>query len=168
MEKLLVTTIFSISHNVFRKILSKSRKKVVLCGEKLKRKSMYIYRSFNGYNDELMLGAAILYEATGDIVYRIQAENLFPASEKSAWALSWDDKNVLAHVCKCESLLILLLISVFKSFKLQTEIGRNISLFVVTFLMSFIYPPFCESMAILVENFYDLPSTYLRQNIGGY
>jgi len=55
------------------------------------------YRS-SGYNDELMLGAVILYEATGDVSYKTRAQSLFPSSVKSAWALSWDDKNVLAQL----------------------------------------------------------------------
>lgn len=59
------------------------------------------YRSFSGYNDELVWGAIWLYRATGDIAYLQKAENYYDnlSSEPQStiksfkWGLAWDDKS---------------------------------------------------------------------------
>ncbi|GAA0890459.1 glycoside hydrolase family 9 protein [Fulvivirga kasyanovii] len=59
------------------------------------------YRSFSGYNDELVWGAIWLYRATGDAAYLAKAENYYanlstePQStiKSYKWGLAWDDKS---------------------------------------------------------------------------
>lgn len=59
------------------------------------------YRSFSGYNDELVWGAIWLYRATGDAAYLAKAESYYanlstePQStiKSYKWGLAWDDKS---------------------------------------------------------------------------
>ncbi|UII27898.1 glycoside hydrolase family 9 protein [Fulvivirga maritima] len=64
------------------------------------------YRSFSGYNDELVWGAIWLYKATGDQAYLTKAINYYDnlsnegqSSVKSyKWGLAWDDKSYGCYV----------------------------------------------------------------------
>lgn len=64
------------------------------------------YRSFSGYQDELVWGAAWLYRATGNASYLTKAvseyqllSNEGQSAEKAyKWGLAWDDKSYGAYV----------------------------------------------------------------------
>ena len=64
------------------------------------------YRSWSGYNDELVWGALWLYQATGDEAYLNKAEALYDdlntepqSSVKSfRWTHAWDDKSYGSYV----------------------------------------------------------------------
>ena len=62
------------------------------------------YRSWNGYNDELVWGAAWLYKATGDVKYFNKAKKYYDdfslAGKKGVY--SWDDKTAGVHVLMAE------------------------------------------------------------------
>jgi len=58
------------------------------------------YKSWSGYGDELIWGAAWLYRATNDTTYKTLAEKLydeFPLKETPK-QFGWDDKNVGANI----------------------------------------------------------------------
>ncbi|MBL6447185.1 glycoside hydrolase family 9 protein [Fulvivirga sp. 29W222] len=64
------------------------------------------YRSFSGYNDELVWGAIWLYRATGNMSYLQKAENYYAnlSSEPQSsiksykWGLAWDDKSYGCYI----------------------------------------------------------------------
>ena len=64
------------------------------------------YRSYSGYYDELVWGAAWLYQATKDNTYLAKAETLYDklSTEQGTsvhsyhWTLSWDDKSYGSYV----------------------------------------------------------------------
>jgi endoglucanase len=63
------------------------------------------YKSQSGYNDELIWGAAWLYQATGDKKYLVKAEQYYdsladqPNAIKSYnWTHTWDDKSYGSYV----------------------------------------------------------------------
>lgn len=63
------------------------------------------YRSWSGYQDELVWGAAWLYQATGDAAYLKKAEAAYEGiksidtpGKPYKWTLSWDDKSYGAYV----------------------------------------------------------------------
>ena len=64
------------------------------------------YRSFSGYNDELVWGAIWLYRATGDVAYLNKAEAYYAnlsvegqSTDKSyKWTLGWDDKSYGCYI----------------------------------------------------------------------
>jgi endoglucanase len=64
------------------------------------------YRSYSGYNDDLVWGAIWLYRATGEQAYLDKAEAYYAnlstepqATEKSyRWGISWDDKSYGCYV----------------------------------------------------------------------
>jgi len=62
------------------------------------------YRSWNGYNDELVWGAAWLYKATGDVKYFNKAKKYYDdfslAGKKDVY--SWDDKTAGVQVLMAE------------------------------------------------------------------
>ncbi|MGC7094609.1 glycoside hydrolase family 9 protein [Amycolatopsis lurida] len=68
------------------------------------------YRSWSGYNDELVWAAAWLYRATGDPAYLAKAEAEYgnlatepQSSERSyKWTIAWDDKSYGAYVLLAE------------------------------------------------------------------
>ena len=65
---------------------------------------MRYFRSWNGYKDELVWGAAWLYKATGDSAYLNKAEkyyNEFDLGGKIG-IFSWDDKTVGVHALMAE------------------------------------------------------------------
>ena len=55
---------------------------------------MYIYRSWSGYNDELVWGALWLHKATGDASYLTKAQNYYNqfGLKGQSGVFSWDDK----------------------------------------------------------------------------
>ncbi|WP_229691500.1 glycoside hydrolase family 9 protein, partial [Sphaerisporangium melleum] len=63
------------------------------------------YKSWSGYNDELVWGAAWLYRATGDTSYLTKAESSYdklgtePQSTTRSykWTIAWDDKSYGAY-----------------------------------------------------------------------
>jgi len=55
------------------------------------------YYKSSSYNDELALGGAWLYRATGEQVYLTRALQ-FAATSGTAWAYDWDDKMVAAQL----------------------------------------------------------------------
>ncbi|BCX47632.1 glycosylhydrolase [Haloferula helveola] len=57
------------------------------------------YRSWSGYQDELVWAAAWLYRATGDPAWLDRAKATYPAISGSYdWGLSWDDKRYGCYV----------------------------------------------------------------------
>ncbi|MGA6161869.1 glycoside hydrolase family 9 protein [Amycolatopsis magusensis] len=68
------------------------------------------YRSWSGYQDELVWAAAWLYRATGDAAYLAKAESEYnhlatepQSSERSyKWTIAWDDKSYGAYVLLAE------------------------------------------------------------------
>ncbi|MFI6025615.1 glycoside hydrolase family 9 protein [Amycolatopsis magusensis] len=68
------------------------------------------YRSWSGYQDELVWAAAWLYRATGDAAYLAKAEAEYDrlatepqSSERSyKWTIAWDDKSYGAYVLLAE------------------------------------------------------------------
>lgn len=68
------------------------------------------YRSWSGYNDELVWGAIWLYRATGDASYlaKAEAEYVNLANEQQTttksyrWTIAWDDKSYGAYVLLAE------------------------------------------------------------------
>lgn len=63
------------------------------------------YRSWSGYQDELVWGALWLYQATGDSAYLSKAETEYKKLQSSdgsgkafRWTMSWDDKTYGAYV----------------------------------------------------------------------
>jgi endoglucanase len=64
------------------------------------------YRSFSGFNDELVWGAVWLYRATGDASYLAKAESGYAAlgtepqtsTHSYKWTISWDDKSFGTYV----------------------------------------------------------------------
>ncbi len=64
------------------------------------------YKSWSGYNDELVWGAIWLYRATGDASYLAKAESYYanlgtePQSTTKSyrWTVAWDDKSYGAYV----------------------------------------------------------------------
>ena len=58
--------------------------------------SHFIYRSWSGYEDELMWAAAWLYKATTDPTYLTKAKQLTVNRDVSE--LSWDEKTAGAHI----------------------------------------------------------------------
>ncbi|AXB42214.1 glycoside hydrolase family 9 protein [Amycolatopsis albispora] len=68
------------------------------------------YRSWSGYADELVWGAAWLYRATGDTAYLAKAEAAYDnlatepqSSERSyRWTIAWDDKSYGTYVLLAE------------------------------------------------------------------
>lgn len=69
-------------------------------------KAETFYRSFSGFDDELVWGAIWLYRATGDVAYLNKAETYFenlrtePGSTEKAfdWTTNWDDKSFGSYV----------------------------------------------------------------------
>ena len=61
-------------------------------------------RSWNGYNDELVWGAAWLYKATGDVSYFNKAKKYYNdfSLEGQTGVFSWDDKTVGVHALMAE------------------------------------------------------------------
>ena len=69
----------------------------------------YIYiaavtRSWNGFNDELVWGAAWLYKATGDDAYLEKAKQYYSQFNLGGQTgvFSWDDKTVGVHALMSE------------------------------------------------------------------
>jgi len=62
------------------------------------------YKSWNGYNDELVWGAAWLYKATGDSTYLKKAEKYYNDFSLAGQTgiFSWDDKTVGVHALMAE------------------------------------------------------------------
>jgi len=62
------------------------------------------YKSWNGYNDELVWGAAWLYKATGDVAYFNKAKKYYNdfSLEGKTGVFSWDDKTVGVHALMAE------------------------------------------------------------------
>merc|ERR1711963_798597 len=62
------------------------------------------YKSWNGYNDELVWGAAWLYKATGDVAYFNKAKQYYDdfGLEGKKGVFSWDDKTVGVHALMAE------------------------------------------------------------------
>jgi len=62
------------------------------------------YKSWNGYNDELVWGAAWLYKATGDVSYFNKAKKYYNdfSLEGQTGVFSWDDKTVGVHALMAE------------------------------------------------------------------
>ncbi|AZQ61593.1 PKD domain-containing protein [Flammeovirga pectinis] len=68
------------------------------------------YRSFSGYQDELVWGAAWLYRATNETAFLTKAEaeyqllsNEGQSDEKAyGWGLAWDDKSYGAYILMAE------------------------------------------------------------------
>ncbi|MBB3698905.1 glycoside hydrolase family 9 protein [Flammeovirga yaeyamensis] len=68
------------------------------------------YRSFSGYQDELVWGAAWLYKATGNADYLAKAELEYPLLSNEGqsdlkaykWGLAWDDKAYGIYVLMSE------------------------------------------------------------------
>ena len=60
--------------------------------------------SWNGYNDELVWGAAWLYKATGDEAYLNKAKQYYQNFNLAGQdgVFSWDDKNVGVHALMAE------------------------------------------------------------------
>merc|ERR1712015_155358 len=60
--------------------------------------------SWNGYNDELVWGAAWLYKATGDVSYFNKAKKYYNDFnlEGQTGVFSWDDKTVGVHALMAE------------------------------------------------------------------
>ncbi|CAM3316959.1 glycoside hydrolase family 9 protein [Kibdelosporangium persicum] len=64
------------------------------------------YRSWSGYQDELVWGAIWLYRATGDSAYLAKAEAEYPklptepqsTTRSYKWTIAWDDKSYGAYV----------------------------------------------------------------------
>ncbi|RSM91515.1 endoglucanase [Kibdelosporangium aridum] len=64
------------------------------------------YRSWSGYQDELVWGAIWLYRATGDSSYLAKAEAEYPklstepqsTTRSYKWTIAWDDKSYGAYV----------------------------------------------------------------------
>ncbi|WP_203840247.1 glycoside hydrolase family 9 protein [Winogradskya humida] len=64
------------------------------------------YKSWSGYQDELVWGAIWLYRATGDATYLAKAENGYDAlgtepqttTHSYKWTLAWDNKQFAAYV----------------------------------------------------------------------
>jgi endoglucanase len=64
------------------------------------------YRSFSGFNDELVWGAIWLYRATGDAAYLAKAESYYAnlgtepqtTTHSYKWTIAWDDKSFGAYV----------------------------------------------------------------------
>jgi endoglucanase len=63
------------------------------------------YRSWSGYQDELVWGALWLYQATGEKAYLQKAEAAYDAIQSSdgpgkpyKWTMSWDDKSYGAYI----------------------------------------------------------------------
>ncbi len=64
------------------------------------------YRSWSGYNDELVWGAIWLYRATGDASYLAKAEQYYDnlsneqqtTTKSYKWTIAWDDKSYGAYV----------------------------------------------------------------------
>lgn len=64
------------------------------------------YRSFSGFNDELVWGALWLYRATGNEAYLTKAQNYYAnlanepqtATKSFRWTIAWDDKSYGAYV----------------------------------------------------------------------
>ena len=63
-----------------------------------------IFRSWSGYNDELVWGAAWLYKATGDVAYFNKAKQYYDqfGLEGKIGVFSWDDKTVGVHALMAE------------------------------------------------------------------
>ena len=63
-----------------------------------------LFSSWNGYNDELVWGAAWLYKATGDEAYLNKAKQYYQNFNLGGQTgvFSWDDKNVGVHVLMAE------------------------------------------------------------------
>ncbi|MEV4314905.1 glycoside hydrolase family 9 protein [Actinocrispum sp. NPDC049592] len=63
------------------------------------------YRSWSGYQDELVWGAIWLYRATGDAAYLAKAEAEYPklstepqsSTRSYKWTIAWDDKSYGAY-----------------------------------------------------------------------
>ena len=66
--------------------------------------NLYHLRSWNGYNDELVWGAAWLYKATGDSTYLSKAEKYYNEFSLGGQTgiFSWDDKTVGVHALMAE------------------------------------------------------------------
>jgi len=62
------------------------------------------YKSWSGYNDELVWGAAWLYKATGDVAYFNKAKQYYTqfGLEGKIGVFSWDDKTVGVHALMAE------------------------------------------------------------------
>merc|ERR1712213_121251 len=62
------------------------------------------YKSWSGYNDELVWGAAWLYKATGDVAYFNKAKKYYDqfGLEGKIGVFSWDDKTVGVHALMAE------------------------------------------------------------------
>jgi len=62
------------------------------------------YKSWSGYNDELVWGAAWLYKATGDVAYFNKAKQYYDqfGLEGKIGVFSWDDKTVGVHALMAE------------------------------------------------------------------
>ncbi|GIF17943.1 hypothetical protein BJ973_009093 [Actinoplanes tereljensis] len=64
------------------------------------------YKSWSGYQDELVWGAIWLYRATGDATYLAKAESLYDAlgtepqttTHSYKWTIAWDNKQFGAYV----------------------------------------------------------------------
>ena len=65
---------------------------------------MKTFRSWSGYNDELVWGAAWLYKATGDVAYFNKAKQYYDqfGLEGKIGVFSWDDKTVGVHALMAE------------------------------------------------------------------
>ena len=66
---------------------------------------MYIYRSWSGYNDELVWGALWLHKATGDDSYLTKAQSYYDDAGYIYWSsseFSWDDKAAGVKVLLAE------------------------------------------------------------------
>ena len=66
--------------------------------------NLKILRSWSGYNDELVWGAAWLYKATGDVAYFNKAKKYYDqfGLEGKIGVFSWDDKTVGVHALMAE------------------------------------------------------------------